>query len=176
MELVQGGRSLGWILVPLLVPMIVLKWGLRAAFVITGAAGMLFVLLWVPLYRRPQEHPRVSKAELEHILSDPLEAPGRIRWLSLLAFPQAWAFVASKFITDANWSFLIFFSTKFLNKQFKLDIKQVGPPMIAIWLLADVGSMFGGWISGALIKRGWTVNHAPKLTLLVSAPSVTPAI
>jgi ACS family hexuronate transporter-like MFS transporter len=176
MGIVNGGSNLGALLVPIVVPVIVIKWGLRAAFVVTGAAGMLFVLMWIPLYRRPQEHPRVSQAELEHILSDPLEPPGKIRWLSLLAYPQAWAFVASKFITDANWSFLIFFSTKFLNKQFNLDIKHVGPPMIAIWLLADVGSIFGGWISGRLLKRGWTLNAARKLTLGVSALFVTPVV
>ncbi len=176
MGIVNGGSNLGALLVPVVVPAIVMTWGLGAAFLLTGASGLVFVFLWVVVYRRPHEHPRLSERELAHIMSDPSEPAGKVPWLSLLGYRQAWAFVASKFITDANWSFLIFFSTKFLNKRFNLDIKQVGPPMIAIWLLADVGSIGGGWLSGFLIKRGWTINAARKITMLGCALCITPVI
>lgn len=174
MGIVNAGSNLGALLVPALVPMIVLHFGLNAAFLLTGGSGLLFLILWVPLYRRPQEHPKLSAGELAHIQSDAAEPITKIRWASLFGYRQTWAFVASKFITDAMWAFFIFFSAKFLNKRFGLDLKHIGPPVVVIYILADVGSIGGGWISSHLLRRGWTVNHARKTALIICAVCVLP--
>jgi ACS family hexuronate transporter-like MFS transporter len=174
MGIVNAGSNLGALLVPALIPMIVLHFGLNAAFLLTGGSGVLFLLLWIPLYRRPQEHKRLSASELAHIQSDPAEPTTRVPWASLFSYPQTWAFVASKFITDSIWAFFIFFSAKFLNKRFGLDLKHIGPPVVVIYMLADVGSIGGGWVSSHFLRRGWTVNRARKTAMLLCALCVLP--
>lgn len=176
MGIVNAGSNLGAIIVPIVVPFVVARFGLNAAFMVTGAAGLLFLLAWIPLYRRPERHPRVSPAELAHIQSDPAEPATKISWASLWPFPQTWAFVASKFITDSVWAFLIFFSALFLQERFGLDLKNVGFKVVVIYLLADIGSIGGGWLSSGMMKRGHTVNHSRKMAMLLSALLVVPVL
>ena len=174
MGIVNAGSNLGALLVPALIPMIVLHFGLNAAFLLTGGSGLIFLILWIPLYRRPQEHPRLSAGELAHIQSDAAEPTTKVPWASLFRYRQTWAFVVSKFVTDSIWAFFIFFSAKFLNKRFSLDLKHIGPPVVVIYMLADVGSIGGGWISSHLLRRGWTVNRARKTALMICALCVLP--
>ena len=176
MGIVNAGSNLGALVVPIVVPWIVGNYGLNAAFMITGAAGLLFLVAWIPLYRRPELHKCVSPAELAHIQSDPAEPTTKISWASLWPFPQTWAFVASKFITDSVWAFLIFFSALFLQDKFALDLKSVGFKVVVIYLLADVGSIGGGWLSSAMIKRGHTLNRSRKTALLICAVLVVPVM
>ena len=123
---------------------------------------------------RPERHPRVSPAELAWIQSDPPEPSTPIPWLQLLPHRQTWAFAAGKFLTDPIWWFYLFWSAKFLADKFGVDLKQIGPPLIVIYLLADVGSVGGGWLSSWLLKRGWTPNAARKTALLACALCVVP--
>jgi ACS family hexuronate transporter-like MFS transporter len=170
----NAGSNVGAILAPLVAPVIALTWGWQAAFLITGLGGLVWVAFWLPLYDRPERHPRVSREELAWIQSDPPEPTTRVPWLSLLPHRQTWAFAVGKFLTDPIWWFYLFWSAKFLADQFGLDLKQIGPPLIVIYLLADVGSVAGGWFSSALLKRGWTANAARKTALLACALCVVP--
>jgi ACS family hexuronate transporter-like MFS transporter len=170
----NAGSNVGAIVAPLTVPWIALHWGWPWAFYLTGAIGLLWLTFWIPLYHRPQNHPRISKAELDHIMSDPAEPSTRIPWLSLLPHRQTWAFVVGKFLPDAVWWFYLYWTPKFLDKNFGVSLATVGPPLVAIYLIADVGSIGGGWLSSSLIKRGWTVNAARKLAMLICAVCIVP--
>jgi ACS family hexuronate transporter-like MFS transporter len=170
----NAGSNVGAVLAPLAVPVIALAWGWQAAFLITGLGGLVWVAFWLPLYGQPDRHPRVTPAELAWIHSDPPESTARVPWLSLLPHRQTWAFAAGKFLTDPIWWFYLFWSAKFLSDQFGVDLKHLGPPLIVIYLMADVGSVAGGWLSSALLKHGWTANAARKTALLVCALCVVP--
>jgi ACS family hexuronate transporter-like MFS transporter len=175
MGFVNAGSNVGAVAAPIMVPWLAINWGWQAAFIVTGAIGLLWLVLWIPLYRRPHEHPRVSAAELAHINSDPPDAPGKVRWLRLLGFRQAWAFAVGKFMTDPIWSFYLFWLPSFFKDRHNVDLKEVAAPMITIYLMADVGSIAGGWLSSFLIKRGWSINAARKVTLLACAVCIIPS-
>ena len=170
----NAGSNVGAIVAPLTVPWIALHWGWPWAFYLTGAIGLLWLVFWLPLYRPAQEHPRVSPAELAYILSDPAEPTTPIPWLRLLPHRQTWAFVVGKFLPDAVWWFYLFWAPKFLNNNFGVDLKKVGLPLVIIYLIADVGSIGGGWLSSTLIKRGWSVNAARKIAMLICAACIVP--
>jgi ACS family hexuronate transporter-like MFS transporter len=170
----NAGSNVGAILAPLLVPWIALNWGWQEAFIITGLAGLIWIAFWYPLYHRPSEHPKISKTELAHIESDPPDPPAKIAWLSLLPLKQTWAFAIGKFLTDAIWWFYLFWFPLFMNDRFGVDLRTIGLPMITVYLLADVGSVGGGWLSSFLLKRNWTVNGARKTAMLVCALLILP--
>ncbi len=172
----NGGSNIGAVLAPAIVPLLVLQWGWEAAFIATGLSGLIWLAFWWPLYRRPQEHPRLSEQELAYIESDPPDPVAKIPWAQLLPFRQTWAFAAGKFLTDSIWWFYLFWFAPFLKDEFGVDIKTIGPPMIFVYLLADVGSIAGGWQSSRLIARGWTANAARKTAMLTCALCIVPVV
>lgn len=170
----NAGSNVGAIVTPLAVPLIVSLWGWPEAFWITGGVGVIWVVFWLAMYRAPEEHPRVSPSELAYIRSDPADPPSKIPWIKLLPHRQTWAFMIGKFLTDPIWWLYLFWVPDFLNKQHGLDLKNYGPPLVVIYLLADIGSVGGGWLSSSLIKRGWTINAARKTAMLICALCVMP--
>ena len=170
----NAGSNVGAILAPAVVPWIALNWGWQMAFIVTGLAGLVWIVLWWPLYHRPSEHPRLSKEELAHIESDPPDPAVKIRWMHLLPHKQTWAFSIGKFLTDSIWWFYLFWFPLFMNDRFGVDLKTIGLPMITVYLLADVGSVGGGWFSSFLMGRGWSVNAARKTAMLVCALCILP--
>ena len=170
----NSGSNVGAIVAPLSVPWIAVNYGWQWAFIITGALGFVWLIFWLMAYRRPEEHPKLSPAELAHIQSDPAEPTTKIPWGRLFPHRQTWAFAFGKFMTDPIWWVYLFWLPKFLNTNYGLNITQIGIPLVVIYVAADVGSIGGGWLSGALIKRGWTVNRARKTAMLVCAVSVVP--
>lgn len=172
----NAGTSIGAIITPLIVPWIAIHWGWRWAFVTTGALGFVWLIFWMLIYRRPQEHPRVSKAELEYICSDVVEPAAKIKWTSLLRHRQTWAFIMGKFITDPIWWFYLFWVPDFLQRTHNLGLMKIGLPILVIYVISDAGSVIGGWLSSSLIRRGFSVNTARKAALLLCAISVTPIV
>jgi ACS family hexuronate transporter-like MFS transporter len=170
----NAGSNVGAILAPLLAPAIALRWGWPWAFILTGGIGLAWVLLWLPMYRVPEKHPRLRPSELAWIRSDGTDAPGRVSWRRLWRHRQTWAFALGKLLTDPVWWFYLFWSGKFLADQFGVRLKTIGLPLVTIFLLADVGSVAGGWFSSHLLKRGWTPNAARKTAMLACALCVTP--
>lgn len=171
---VNAGTNMGAILAPLTVPWLAVNYGWQWAFVGTGIAGLIWLFFWVPLYKSPQEHPRVSPAELAHIQSDPPEPSEKISWLRLFAYRGAWAFALGKFLTDSMWWFFMTWFPKFLNTHHDLNLLKIGLPLVVIYLMADAGSIAGGWLSSAMIKRGASVNRARKTALFICALGVVP--
>lgn len=178
----NAGTAMGPIITPLLIPAITLAWGWRAAFISIGIVTSLWLIAWVILYRRPQEHPKVNSAELAYIQADagaPVAAgapPVKFAWIKLLGFRETWAYAAGKFLTDPIWWLYLFWLPDFLGKTYGLDLKSFGPPLIAVYILADVGSVLGGWGSSKQMKRGRSANASRKTTMLICALAVTPIV
>lgn len=172
----NAGTNVGAIVTPLVVPWITLRFGWRWTFISLGGIGILWLLLWFAVYRPPQEHPRCSPSELEHIQKDPAEPPCRVAWRALIAHRQTWAFVLGKFITDPIWWFYLFWIPDFLQKSHGLALLQIGLPLVAIYVLADAGSIAGGWLSSSLLRRGYTVNQSRKTAMLLCAVCVVPIV
>jgi MFS transporter, ACS family, aldohexuronate transporter len=172
--LFNSGTNIGALITPMVVPWITLTWGWYWAFVATGAIGLLWLAAWLPIYRPPEEHPSLSPSELAYIRSDPADPVTRVPWSAVLPKRQAWAFMLGKFLTDPVWWLYLFWVPDFLNRNYAINLGSMGPPLVAIYLIADIGSIGGGWLSSALIKRGWTVNAGRKTAMLVCALAVLP--
>lgn len=174
--ILNAGANVGAIATPIIVPILAIQLGWEAAFIITGLLGFVWLVAWLGFYRKPAEHKRVSPSELAYINSDvaPAEDEPRIRWSALFRRRGTWAFITGKFLTDPVWYLFLFWLPDFFAKRHGLDLKSFGPPLIAVYLLADVGSIGGGWLSSALIKRGMSVNAGRKMALLVCAILVLP--
>jgi ACS family hexuronate transporter-like MFS transporter len=172
----NAGTNVGAVAAPLLVPWLALNYGWRWAFIATGLCGFLWLIFWLAFYHRPEEHPRVTPGEFAYIRGDAAEATARVPWARLLGFRQTWVFALGKFLTDPVWWFYLFWLPKFLNAQYGLTLDRIGPPLVVVYVLADVGSIAGGWLSSSLIKRGWSINAARKTAMLACALAVTPII
>jgi ACS family hexuronate transporter-like MFS transporter len=170
----NAGTNTGAIVTPLVVPWIALTWGWRWAFIATGSFGFLWLLPWLALYHSPETHPRLSPAELAHIRSDTNEAEVAVPWIRLLGYRQTWAFAVGKLLADPIWWFYLYWFPKFLDAKYGIRLAQVALPLIVVYVVADVGSVAGGWLSSALIKRGWSVNRARKTALLTMAVLIVP--
>lgn len=172
----NAGTNLGAIITPLIAPWITIRWGWRWTFVFTGALGFVWLVLWLLLYRKPEEHPRVSPAELDYIRSDTESLGADIKWLSLFPYRQTWAFVTGKFIIDPIWWFYLFWVPDFLQRRHGLSLGQIGVPIMVIYVVSDAGSVAGGWLSSWLIGRGRSIDFSRKLTMLLCALSVVPIV
>ena len=172
----NSGTNIGALATPLLVPLVVLYWGWYEAFIITGAIGFIWLAFWLLIYRKPEEHPKLTREELAYIQSDPTEPTVRIPWKRLFPHRQTWAFAIGKFMTDPIWWVYLFWLPDFLNKKHGLDLKTFGLPIAIIYIIADVGSIGGGYISSRLIKQGWSINSSRKTAMLICALSVVPIV
>jgi ACS family hexuronate transporter-like MFS transporter len=172
----NAGTNVGAIITPIVVPWIALTFSWRLAFVWTGLLSATWLTFWLIIYRPPQLHPRVSPGELALIQGERPDPSVHIRWLELLRHKQTWAFALGKGITDPVWWFYLFWLPKFLDARYGIKLASVMMPLVVIYLLADFGSIFGGWLSGAFIKRGWTVNAGRKTTMLIAALLILPTM
>lgn len=172
----DASTSVGAILAPFIVGAIVSADGTnwQIPFLFTGLLSSLWVFLWLRIYKKPEVHPKLSKEELAYINSDSEEETSeKIPWLKLLPRKETWAFALTT-LTDGVWWFYLFWGAKFLGEQFGVDIRNMGLPFLIIFVMADAGSLIGGYISGALIKKGWTINRSRKITMLVCAIIILP--
>lgn len=160
--LFNSGSTVGAILTPLLVPWIALRFGWQNAFIATGLFGLLWIPLWVSIYRRPGPFACASTSSRE------------TGWLKLLAYRQTWALLIARFLTDPVWWFYLFWGPKFLQSRFGLTLDRIGPPLVAIYLLSNAGGLLGGWLPSLLLKRGFSLSAARKLSILACALLVVP--
>jgi len=170
----NAGTSAGAIITPLLVPRIAESIGWRWAFVLVGALGFIWLIIWMALYRKPEEHSRCTEEERKYIQSDAAPPAEKIPWARLVGYRQTWTFAAGKFLTDPIWWFYLFWIPDYMQRQHGLVLSKIGPPIFVIYVISDIGSVAGGWISSFLLRRGLSVNASRKWAMLVCAVCVLP--
>ncbi|MCG9791746.1 MFS transporter [Flavobacterium algicola] len=173
----NAATSLGAIAAPFVVGWIVEEDGTnwQIPFLITGALSTIWIIIWLSTYKKPEVHPKVSPEELAHINSDSEVETDTVKipWIKIIKKRQAWAFAIAK-TTDAVWWFYLFWGAKFLSDTFDLKLKDIGLPFFIMYFMADIGSIFGGYLSGYFINKGWSINKSRKVTLLLCALLILP--
>ncbi len=171
----NSGSNIGAIVAPLMVPIIAAHFGWRSSFLFTGGLDMVWLFLWLSFYRQPREHKLITKQELAIIEADhSTEAAVKLPYSKLLTKRAAWAYLFGKFLTDPVWWFYLFWVPGFLHDKYGLDLTHLGLPLIIIYVVADVGSILGGYLSKGMIARGMAPGSARKAAMLVCAVCVTP--
>ena len=175
---VNSGTTVGVILTAptLWLFMQALGLGWRETFIYSGAFGLVLLSLWLWLYSNPRESGKVSEGELKWIEHDPPEKIEKIGWSRIVRKREAWAFASAKFLTDPVWFLMLFWLPKYFSTTYNVDLKIVLLPMILMYLLSDVGSIAGGWLSSRLIQRGRTPNFARKVTMIIAGLCVLPLL
>jgi len=169
MGVINSGSNIGVLLAVIMVPWLMTHWGWQSVFVVTGGLGFLWTALWIPIYRNPPiSSPAAGQAR-------PRTEPHH-RWAALLTHRQTWAICLGKFCTDPSWWFYVNWLPKFMHEHHSLDIIHLGPPLLIIYMMADIGSIGGGWLSSAFLARGWSVNAARKTAMLICALCALPLI
>ena len=180
--LFNAGSNIGAIVAPLAVPLAVSFGGLKAGFLFTGVLSMMWLAAWLTIYRPPTRHAAFYSSEQaerdEGRGADAVASAGarRLRWSALLAYRQTWAVMAAKLLTDPIWWFFLFWLPKILNAKYGLTLTALGPPLVAIYVMADGGSIGGGWLAGWLMRRGFSLDRARKGAMLVCAVAVVPIV
>jgi MFS transporter, ACS family, hexuronate transporter len=172
--LFNAGTNVGVILTPVIVPLVMLTLGWRWAFVATAALSVIWLGIWAISYHSPHETTRVSAEELAYIESDRPPPMARVPWLKLIFFKETWAFALGKFLTDPVWYFYTFWLPSYFVETYHLKVQYIAAPIIIIYIISDMGSIAGGWLSSSMIARGATANMARKLTMLLCAFCVLP--
>lgn len=175
----NSGSNIGAIIAPLTVPYIAEKWGWQWAFILTGAVGFIWLILWFIYYEVPSKQKRLSAPEFEYIHSDKEEEntnTDKVSWAKLLSYKQTWAFAIGKFLTDPIWWFYLFWLPDFLKKEYHLMGTAVALPVAVVYIIASVGSVGGGWLPMKLINMGWPVFKARKTSMLIYGFLVIPIV
>lgn len=172
----NSGTNLGAMVVPLVIAGLVAKFGWQSAFIAISLPNFVWLVLWLLIYRRPEDHPRISAEEIAYIRSDATGTVTSVRWTRLIGYRQTWAFAIAKFLTDPIWWLYLFWIPDFLHRNHGVDLKGMFLPITVVYTAATVGSVSGGWFSSSLIKRGWSINRSRKTIMLLCALAVTPIV
>ncbi len=186
----NSGSNVGAIIAPILIPLVCTYYGWHAAFLVTGAFSMTWILVWFLFYHKPSDHPRLKSAEYDHIYSDQIltlptadlklvyKEPGdknaKIPWIKLIGVRQTWAFAIGKLLTDPIWWFYLFWLPGYFSQHYHLDMKQLWLPLVVVYNATTIGSVGGGWLPSPFRKLGFSANKARLAAMLVCAICVTP--
>ena len=174
----DSGSSIGGAVAPAFILWIYFRWGWRPAFMVPGCLGFFWLIAWRWLYHPPENHPRISAGELDLIMADRVDAgvqnssTARTSWGALLKLPQTWGTIIAKTFTDPVWFFVTDWFPIYLVAK-GIDLKS---GLVAVWIpfiAADLGNFFSGWLSGWLIKRGWSLGAARKVLIVFGGIGVT---
>jgi len=173
MAIFNSGAAIGSVVAPPLIVWMSLAYGWRTTFIVTGALGFFWLALWLLFYQSPDRHEWLTREERELIregqVDDTAESGTPCRWRDLLRYRQVWAIVLARFLTDPVWWLYISWLPKYLADARGFSLTKIGLFAWVPYVFADAGSLSGGWLSGHLIKRGWSVDRARKLVILVAA-------
>jgi len=173
----NSGANIGAVVAPIMVPWILGAYGWQEAFLITGAIGFVWLFFWLRYYEIPAKQPLANEAEIAYILSDnepdtSKEAP--VKWLDLFKVRQTWAFVFGKMLTDPIWWFFLYWLPSYFAEAFQLNLAKPSIELVIVYTATTIGSIGGGYLSGYLIKKGWPIFRARKMSMLFFAILVTP--
>jgi len=177
--LFNSGATVGAVIAPVIVSAITLALGWQWAFIITGALGSIWVVLWLKYYHAPEKHPKVSKAELDYINQDEdgnKKQEQALKWRDLFKYKQTVAICSTRFISDWVWWFFLFWIPDFLSKTHGVDIKEVVLPLIVIYAVSSIGGIGGGWLSSKFIRMGRSIDFSRKTAILICAVIVLPVM
>jgi ACS family hexuronate transporter-like MFS transporter len=172
MGIFNTGAAIGGALSPPIIAWLAVTYGWRSTFIVTGVLGIVWLAAWLLIYAVPEQHPWITEAERAHITSDRVDAttagwtPG---WLELLTYRQTWAVVAGRFLTDPIWWLYVFWLPSYFQEVRGFSLQQIGWSAWFPFLCAGIGALSGGWASGFLIQRGWTVDRARKVVMAAGA-------
>ncbi len=170
----NSGSNVGGLLAPLIAAFVTARWGWQTAFYVTGLIGFFWIAFWLVMYRAPEDHPKVSPEELAYIRSDAEVAVQPVRWRSLLGYAGTWTYLVGAILTNPVWWFYNNWVPSFLFARYHVNLMALGLPLVVIYLLTDLGSIGGGWLSGWMIRLGFGVFNARKLALLACAACTLP--
>jgi len=170
----NAGSNVGAIVTPVVVPWIANVMGWRMAFVLTGGLSVIWLIAWLMFYREPEHDSRLTREELAWITSEPETVREKLRFRTLLRMRQTWAYMAGRFLIDPVWWTFLFWLPDFFSRQFGINMLNFGPPLVTVYLLADVGSIAGGWLSSHLLARNWSLNRARKTGMLIAGLCALP--
>jgi len=174
----NSGANIGAVVAPIMVPWLLGQFGWQAAFLWTGALGLIWLVFWVLYYEIPSRQKRLSKSEFEYIHSDPEEKTetnvASPSWLKLLGIRQTWAFVFGKLLTDPIWWFFLFWLPAYFSEAYNIDLKRPNLQLAILYTITTIGSIGGGYLSSYLIQKGWPVFRARKASMLFFALCVVP--
>ncbi len=184
--ILNAGANVGVLLTPIIAIGIAGAYGWEAAFLVTGGIGFIVLWAWLRFFRQPAEHEKVTDEERRWIEQDGEDAAGKpLSWGEAIRQRQTWYFICGKFFTDPVWYLFLFWLPDFLSRTQGMELfptgdsgilATIGPALIGVYLLADVGSIAGGWLSSHFIARGWSVNRARKTTLFIAALFALPMV
>ncbi|MEI9971941.1 MAG: MFS transporter [Ignavibacteriota bacterium] len=174
--LFNSGANIGNMLVRPSCPWPIAIFSWRGAFVVGGSLGLVWLVFWLSLYRKPEEHPGVSPQELGLIQSDPPERVDAVPYAQLLGLRETWAYAFGKLLCDPVWWFWTFWLPGYFQRTFHLTLGKSSAPIMVVYAACSIGSIYGGYISSAMIKRGKSVNAARKTAMLVCALAVLPVL
>jgi ACS family hexuronate transporter-like MFS transporter len=179
----NSGANIGAMIAALFVPWCLIHWGeaegWKMAFILTGAAGFLWLIFWFAFYATPAKSKYLSKEEFDYIHEDDLvvhAAPSedvavreKVSWWKLFRYRQTWAFFMGKFLTDGIWWFLLFWLPDYLKKQFGMDIHHIMWPTFTVYAISIIGSIYGGNLPKMMINRGMPVYKARMTAMFIIA-------
>jgi ACS family hexuronate transporter-like MFS transporter len=173
----NSGSNVGVILAAVMVPYFTLNYGWRTAFVIQGSISLVWLLFWLPVYKKPSEHKSISKEELAYIQSDKDDVAAKpLPLKTLLSYRQTWAFAAGKIMTDPVWWFYLFWLPKYLFKAHNITLGTLALPLVIVYIMADLGSVAGGWLSAWFEGRGQSHKDARRSAMLICALLILPTL
>lgn len=174
----NAGTNAGALIAPAIIPWMAFRFGWQSTFIAAGVAGVLWLFLWWPFYDVPEKSKRVGAPELAHIRSDqePEKAQEKVSWLGLLGHRQTWSFILAKFLTDPVWWFFLIWLPDYFMKTRGLEIKRSWVHIVTIYGIVTVLSIYGGWVTGYLTRRGWSVTRARKTGMFIFALCVIPIL
>ena len=170
----NAGTNVGAILTPVIVPVVMLTFGWRWAFAVTGLLSVLWLVVWLIFFRSPSTCKYVKADELAYIEHDRAPPAPQVPWLKLLMYKETWAFALGKFLTDPVWLFYLFWLPPYFVNTYHLKVQFIAAPIVVIYVISDMGSIVGGWVSSTMIAKGATANVARKFTMLLCACCVLP--
>jgi len=175
----NGGSNMGTILSPLIIPPLVLSFNdWRVGFLWTFPISIIWVLLWLKYFRKPEQSPNISAEELQYINADSTENENveKVGWKDILPHRSTWAIAVAKFMADPIWWFYLFWGAKFLNEKFGLNLKEIGLPFFTIYLASWGLGIFLGWLSSKFMRMGFSLNQGRKFSLLACALFAVPVV
>ncbi len=186
MAIFNSGAAIGSIVAPPIIVGLTAYFGhWQQTFIVTGALGFIWLVAWWLIYDSPDRHKWITAeefnliTEVDSTIVDPNQAENPtaeiatnhepIGWFQLLRYRQTWAIVLARFLVDPVWWLYITWLPLYLSQVHGFDLKQIGLFAWVPYVAADAGSLFGGWMSGYLIGRGWTVDRARKVVIIFAA-------